>query len=81
MAMAGSMSVSRTSITLQNIDNPLSLFETTAEKLAQSGYQRISQTPFIDIASRTKKRKAAARRPTRCPSTRISNVRLRHSSL
>ena len=25
-------------ITLQNIDNPLSLFETTAQKLASSGY-------------------------------------------
>ena len=29
--------VQKSVITLQNIDNPLSLFETTAEKLAGSG--------------------------------------------
>ena len=39
------LKVSKAIVTLQNIDNPLSLFETTAEKLASSGYVRISQTP------------------------------------
>lgn len=56
-------------VTLQNIDNPLSLFETTAQKLASSGYIRISQTPFIDLAAATPKRRKASRKPTRCPLT------------
>ncbi len=56
-------------VTLQNIDNPLSLFETTAQKLAASGYIRISQTPYIDLAAATPKRRKAARKPTRCPLT------------
>lgn len=56
-------------VTLQNIDNPLSLFETTAQKLASSGYIRISQTPFIDLAAATPKRRKAARKLTRCPLT------------
>ncbi|MSP85834.1 MAG: hypothetical protein EXR38_02090 [Methylotenera sp.] len=62
------LKVSKTIVTLQNIDNPLSLFETTAQKLASSGYVRISQTPYIDLAATPKKRKAA-RKPTRCPLT------------
>lgn len=56
-------------ITLQNIDNPLSLFETTAQKLASSGYIRISQTPYIDLDAATPKRRKAAKKPTRCPLT------------
>ena len=56
------------SITLQNIDNPLSLFETTAQKLTSSGYIRISQTPYIDLNAAPKKRKAA-KKPSRCPFT------------
>lgn len=63
------LKVSKTIITLQNIDNPLSLFETTAQKLAASGYIRISQTPYIDLAAATPKRRKAARKPTRCPLT------------
>jgi hypothetical protein len=55
-------------LTLQNIDNPLSLFETTAQKLASSGYVRISQTPYINLTAPAKKRKAA-KKPTRCPLT------------
>lgn len=55
-------------LTLQNIDNPLSLFETTAQKLVSSGYVRISQTPYIDLNATAKKRKAA-RKPSRCPLT------------
>jgi len=56
-------------VTLQNIDNPLSLFETTAQKLASSGYIRISQTPYIDLEAATPKRRKAAKKPTRCPLT------------
>jgi len=56
-------------VTLQNIDNPLSLFETTAQKLAASGYIRISQTPYIDLQATTPKRRKAAKKPTRCPLT------------
>lgn len=63
------LKVSKGTITLQNIDNPLSLFETTADKLASSGYLRVSQTPFIDLNATTSKRRKAAKKPTRCPLT------------
>lgn len=63
------LKVSKAVVTLQNIDNPLSLFETTAQKLVASGYIRISQTPYIDLVSATPKRRKAARKPTRCPHT------------
>ncbi|MGZ8983994.1 MAG: hypothetical protein ACXW11_08580 [Methylotenera sp.] len=63
------LKVSKAIVTLQNIDNPLSLFETTPQKLAASGYIRISQTPYIDLVSATPKRRKAARKPTRCPHT------------
>lgn len=56
-------------ITLQNIDNPLSLFETTAQKLTSAGYIRISQTPYIDLHAKTPKKRKVARKPTRCPLT------------
>ncbi|MES2637295.1 MAG: hypothetical protein V4605_08210 [Pseudomonadota bacterium] len=56
-------------VTLQNIDNPLSLFETTAKKLANSGYIRISQTPYIDLEADTPKRRKAVKKPIRCPLT------------
>lgn len=56
-------------VTLQNIDNPLSLFETTALKLTSSGYIRVSQTPYIDLTATTPKRRKAVRKPTRCPLT------------
>ncbi len=56
-------------VTLQNIDNPLSLFETTIQKLSSSGYVRISQTPYIDLEARTPKRRKAVKKPTRCPLT------------
>ena len=59
----------KATITLQNIDNPLSLFETTAQKLATSGYIRISQTPYIDLAANTPKKRKAVRKPARCPYT------------
>jgi hypothetical protein len=63
------LKVSKAIVTLQNIDNPLSLFETTAEKLASSGYVRISQTPYIDLQASTAKKRKAAKKPTRCPLT------------
>lgn len=63
------LKVNKQVVTLQNIDNPLSLFETTEQKLASSGYVRISQTPYIDLNASTAKRKKAAKKPTRCPLT------------
>jgi hypothetical protein len=54
---------------LQNIDNPLIQFEITTQKLASSGYIRLSQTPFIDLEATTPKRRKAAKKPTRCPLT------------
>ena len=63
------LKVNKQVITLQNIDNPLSLFETTAQKLASSGYVRISQTPYIDLGATSNKRKKAVKKPTRCPLT------------
>lgn len=65
------LKVSKANITLQNIDNPLSLFETTSQKLSKSGYVRISQTPYIDITKtkiKSKGRKAITK-TTRCPYT------------
>ena len=56
-------------ITLQNIDNPLSLFESTPEKLVSSGYVRISQTPYINTEITGSKKKKTAKKPTRCPYT------------
>ena len=56
-------------VTLQNIDNLLSLFETTAQKLFSSGYILVSQTPYIDLNATTPKKRKAAKKPTRCPLT------------
>lgn len=56
-------------VTLQSIDNPLSVFEITTQKLASSGYIRISQTPFIDLEATTAKRRKASKKPIRCPLT------------
>lgn len=63
------LKVSKSVVTLQNIDNPLSLFETTAQKLASSGYVRISQTPYINTQLMGTKKKKAAKKPSRCPYT------------
>jgi hypothetical protein len=56
-------------ITLQNIDNPLSQFETTIQKLSQAGYIRVSQKPFIDLEAKTPKGRKAVKKPNRCPLT------------
>lgn len=61
------LKVSKNSITLQNIDNPLSLFETTPDKLSSSGYIRISQTPFVDMQA--SKKMKVFKKPSRCPYT------------
>jgi hypothetical protein len=63
------LKVSKNIITLQNIDNPLSLFETTAHKLVTSGYVRISQTPYINTDITGAKKKKVAKKPLRCPYT------------
>lgn len=63
------LKVSKQLVTLQNIDNPLSLFEITPQKLVSSGFIRISQTPYIDLNPTTAKRKKAVKKPTRCPLT------------
>lgn len=68
LSMYNVLKVTKKTVTLQNIDNPLSLFETTVEKLEQSGYELISETPFVDTNSPSKKRKNV-RRPSRCPYT------------
>lgn len=63
------LKVGKAGLTLQNIDNPLSLFETTIQKLEKSGYLLVSQTPYIHIGALPAKRRKAARKPTRCPYT------------
>lgn len=67
------LKVSKAVVTLQNIDNPLSLFETTAQKLVSSGYVRISQTPYINTQLTGAKKKKVAKKhtikPWRCPYT------------
>ncbi len=56
-------------VTLQNIDNPLSTFETTNNKLTVSGYIRISQTPFVAKESLTNKKLKSKQKLMRCPYT------------
>jgi hypothetical protein len=68
-SMYNVIKVQREVVTLQNIDNPLSQFETTLSKLSQAGYLRISQKPFVDLNANTPKRKKAVKKPTRCPLT------------
>lgn len=62
------LKVTKAGVLLQNIDNPLSQFETTQQKLISSGYIRISQTPFINTHL-PKSKKKIAKKPTRCPYT------------
>jgi len=72
VVMYNVLKVNNSSITLQNIDNLLSLFETTAQKLASSGYVLISQTPYVNTAARSKSSKTKSKNTTkisRCPYT------------
>ncbi len=62
------VAVSKQCITLQNMDNPLSQFDTTTHKLQQSGYIRLSQTPYVNLQA-SGKRKAATQKLKRCPYT------------
>lgn len=62
------LKVTKNIVILQNIDNPLSQFETTQQKLNSAGYIRISQTPFINT-NLPKGKKKVAKKPTRCPYT------------
>lgn len=68
MVMYNVLKVTKKSITLQNIDNLLSQFETTADKLEQSGYQRISETPYVDTSAPARKKRKAVK-AHRCPYT------------
>lgn len=61
------LQVQKNTVTLQNIDNPMSQFETTAEKLNSAGYVRLSQTPYINLANL--KNKTAKTKLKRCPYT------------
>lgn len=63
------LKIGKNTITLQNIDNPLSLFETSAQKLLASGYLRISQTPYVNMQTPGRKRRKAIKKPVRCPYT------------
>lgn len=63
------LKVSKELVTLQNIDNPMSLFETTKQKLGLLGYILVSQTPYIDIKAGNSKKKKALAKPNRCPYT------------
>ncbi|MFQ6334126.1 hypothetical protein [Methylophilus sp. 3sh_L] len=63
------LAIHKQGITLQNMDNPLSQFETTAEKLLQSGYLRLSQTPYVNLQHTGKRKKSASNKLTRCPYT------------
>ncbi len=71
LVMYNVLKVKRSVVTLQNIDNPLSLFDITAQKLSRSGYVRVSQKPYIDTSAKKAKtkRSKALQKPTRCPYT------------
>ena len=62
------VAVHKQGITLQNMDNPLSQFETTEHKLLQSGYIRLSQTPYVNL-EQTNKRNQIQSKLKRCPFT------------
>jgi len=68
-SMYNVIKVQRDILILQNIDNPLSQFETTISKLHQAGYVLVSQKPFIDLTASTPKKRKAVRKPSRCPLT------------
>lgn len=56
-------------ITLQNIDNPTGLFESTERDLAAAGYLLLSQTPYVDLSINKSKKRRTTLKPTRCPLT------------
>jgi hypothetical protein len=56
-------------LTLQNLDNPSSIFETVAEKLESSGYFRVSETPYVNLTASRRSKHKHKTRLTRCPLT------------
>ncbi len=62
------LAVNKQGILLQNMDNPLSQFETTQAKLKQSGYIKLSETPYVNLAV-SQKRKTKSTTLKRCPYT------------
>ena len=56
-------------LTLQNLNNPGSIFETVADKLESSGYFRVSETPYINLGAKRSKKQKHHARVTRCPRT------------
>lgn len=53
---------------LQNLKTPNSVFETDATKLEKNGYFRVSETPYVDLTTRHRKRVHNIKL-TRCPRT------------
>lgn len=54
-------------VTLQNVDKPGSIFDTTADKLVRGGYALVSQAPYVALACKGKGRRS--RKLSRCPHT------------
>lgn len=73
VVMYSVIKVNKSNVTLQNIDNLLSLFETTAQKLISSGYILISQTPYVNTEAvakqKNKTKRNASVKMMRCPYT------------
>jgi hypothetical protein len=55
-------------LTLQNLKAPTRIFETDPGKLANGSYFLISETPYVDLAAKRRKRAHCAI-ITRCPRT------------
>ena len=56
-------------LTLQNLNNPGSIFETVADNLESSGYFRISETPYINLGAKRSKTPKHRIKMIRCPRT------------
>lgn len=56
-------------LTLQNLSNPGSVFESMADKLESNGYFRISETPYVNLAATSRQKQKHKTRITRCPRT------------
>ncbi len=55
-------------VALQNIANPSSVFNTTAQRMLAADYFLVSQTPYVDLNRKGRKKKHAIK-PRRCPYT------------
>ena len=56
-------------LTLQNLNNPGSIFETVADNLESSGYFRVSETPYINLGAKRSKTPKHRIKMIRCPRT------------